>query len=99
MIVMPDADMDQAVDALVGAGYGSACERCMAISVAVPVGQKTADALMKKLVPRVENLKIRPSTDNKADYGPMVTKAHMKKGRCYVETGIKARAKRVGEWR
>ena len=50
MIVMPDADMDQAVDALIGAGYGSAGERCMAMSVAVPVGKKTADALMKKLV-------------------------------------------------
>src|SRR5215831_12995306 len=55
MIVMPDADMDQAVDALIGAGYGSAGERCMAVSVAVPVGEKTADALMKKLTPRVEN--------------------------------------------
>src|SRR6186713_3218747 len=67
MIVMPDADMDQAVDALVGAGYGSAGERCMAISVAVPVGQKTADVLMKKLIPRVENLKIGPSSDPQAD--------------------------------
>jgi malonate-semialdehyde dehydrogenase (acetylating) / methylmalonate-semialdehyde dehydrogenase len=58
MIVMPDADLDQAVDALIGAGYGSAGERCMAISVAVPVGEKTADALMERLVPRVEGLKI-----------------------------------------
>src|SRR5208283_3231811 len=63
MIVMPDADMDQAVDALIGAGYGSAGERCMAISVAVPVGKKTADILLEKLVPRVESLKIGPSTD------------------------------------
>ena len=75
MIVMPDADMDQAVDALIGAGYGSAGERCMAISVAVPVGKKTADILVEKLVPRVEALKIGPSTDAQADYGPMVTKA------------------------
>jgi malonate-semialdehyde dehydrogenase (acetylating)/methylmalonate-semialdehyde dehydrogenase len=52
MIVMPDADIDQAVDALIGAGYGSAGERCMAISVAVPVGQKTADILVEKLIPR-----------------------------------------------
>ena len=74
MIVMPDADMDQAVDALIGAGYGSAGERCMAISVAVPVGKKTADILMKKLIPRVESLKIGPSSDPQADYGPMVTK-------------------------
>jgi malonate-semialdehyde dehydrogenase (acetylating)/methylmalonate-semialdehyde dehydrogenase len=63
MIIMPDADMDQAVDALIGAGYGSAGERCMAISVAVPVGEDTADRLMSKLIPRVENLRIGPSTD------------------------------------
>ena len=99
MIVMPDADMDQAVDALIGAGYGSAGERCMAISVAVPVGQKTADALMKKLVPRVENLKIGPSTDDKADYGPMVTKAHMNKVRDYVDIGVKEGAKLVVDGR
>ena len=54
MVVMPDADMDQTVDALIGAGYGSAGERCMAVSVAVPVGQKTADELMRRLIPRVE---------------------------------------------
>src|SRR5215208_6882793 len=93
MIVMPDADMDQAVDALVGAGYGSAGERCMAISVAVPVGQKTADALMKKLVPRVENLKIGPSTDQNADYGPMVTKQHVEKVKGYIDLGVKEGAK------
>jgi malonate-semialdehyde dehydrogenase (acetylating)/methylmalonate-semialdehyde dehydrogenase len=62
MIVMPDADMDQAVDALMGAGYGSAGERCMAVSVAVPIGQRTADLLVEKLIPRVESLKIGPST-------------------------------------
>ena len=99
MIVMPDADMDQAVDALVGAGYGSAGERCMAVSVAVPVGQKTADALMKKLVPRVENLKIGPSTDEKADYGPLVTKAHLNKVRDYVDLGVKEGAKLVVDGR
>jgi malonate-semialdehyde dehydrogenase (acetylating)/methylmalonate-semialdehyde dehydrogenase len=99
MIVMPDADMDQAVDALVGAGYGSAGERCMAISVAVPVGQKTADALMKKLVPRVESLKIGPSTDDKADYGPMVTKAHYNKVKDYVDIGVKEGAKLVVDGR
>jgi malonate-semialdehyde dehydrogenase (acetylating) / methylmalonate-semialdehyde dehydrogenase len=99
MIVMPDADMDQAVDALVGAGYGSAGERCMAVSVAVPVGQKTADALMKKLVPRVESLKIGPSTDATADYGPLVTKAHMNKVRDYVDLGVKEGAKLVVDGR
>ena len=88
MIVMPDADMDQAVDALIGAGYGSAGERCMAISVAVPVGEATADALMEKLVPRVESLKIGPSTDPSADYGPLVTAAALEKVKGYVQKGI-----------
>ena len=93
MIVMPDADLDQAVDALIGAGYGSAGERCMAVSVAVPVGAKTADALMDKLIPRVESLKIGPSSDPQADYGPMVTGAHMQKVRDYIEVGVKEGAK------
>jgi malonate-semialdehyde dehydrogenase (acetylating) / methylmalonate-semialdehyde dehydrogenase len=93
MIVMPDADMDQAVDALIGAGYGSAGERCMAVSVAVPVGQKTADALLKKLIPRVENLKIGPSTDAQADYGPLVTKAALNRVKEYVDVGVKEGAK------
>jgi malonate-semialdehyde dehydrogenase (acetylating)/methylmalonate-semialdehyde dehydrogenase len=93
MIVMPDADMDQAVDALMGAGYGSAGERCMAVSVAVPVGKTTADRLMEKLIPRVESLKIGPSTSADADFGPLVTKAHMQKVRDYVEIGIKEGAK------
>src|SRR5205085_8646156 len=62
MIVMPDADIDQAVDALIGAGYGSAGERCMAISVAVPVGKKTADTPVQKLIPRVEGLRLRPAS-------------------------------------
>jgi malonate-semialdehyde dehydrogenase (acetylating)/methylmalonate-semialdehyde dehydrogenase len=89
MIVMPDADIDQAVDALIGAGYGSAGERCMAISVAVPVGKKTADILLEKLIPRVESLKIGPSTDPQADYGPLVTKAALNRVRDYVDLGIK----------
>jgi malonate-semialdehyde dehydrogenase (acetylating)/methylmalonate-semialdehyde dehydrogenase len=79
MIILPDADMDQAVDALIGAGYGSAGERCMAISVAVPVGETTANRLMDKLVPRVEALKVGPSTDPSADFGPLVTRAHLDK--------------------
>jgi malonate-semialdehyde dehydrogenase (acetylating)/methylmalonate-semialdehyde dehydrogenase len=93
MIVMPDADMDQAVDALIGAGYGSAGERCMAISVAVPVGKETADRLVEKLIPRVESLKIGPSTSADADIPPMVTKAHLEKVKNYVEIGIKEGAK------
>ena len=88
MIVMPDADMDQTVDALIGSGYGSAGERCMAISVAVPVGEQTADALMERLVPRVESLKIGPSTDESADYGPLVTEQALKRVRDYVDLGI-----------
>ncbi|MGO4706277.1 CoA-acylating methylmalonate-semialdehyde dehydrogenase [Microvirga sp. 2MCAF38] len=93
MIIMPDADLDQAVDALIGAGYGSAGERCMAISVAVPVGKSTADALMHKLIPRVESLKVGPSTDPAADFGPLVTKAHLDKVRSYVDLGVKEGAK------
>ncbi len=89
MIVMPDADMDQAVDALIGAGYGAAGERCMAISVAVPVGEKTADELVKRLIPRVESLKVGPSTDGSADFGPLVTKQHLEKVKGYVDLGVK----------
>ena len=96
MVVMPDADMDQAVDALIGAGYGSAGERCMAISVAVPVGQKTADLLVEKLIPRVESLKVGPSSDPQADYGPMVTKAQVDKVKSYVDLGLKEGAKLAG---
>src|SRR5205085_5655607 len=99
MVIMPDADMNQAVDALVGAGYGSAGERCMAVSVAVPVGKATADALMGKLVPRVEGLKIGPSTDSAADYGPLVTKQALDRVRSYVEIGIEAGAKVVVDGR
>ncbi len=99
MIIMPDADMNQAVDALIGAGYGSAGERCMAISVAVPVGQRTADALMEKLTPRVESLKVGPSTDPSADLGPLVTKAHLDKVRAYVDIGVQEGAKLVVDGR
>src|ERR1700760_579343 len=99
MIVMPDADMDQAVDALIGAGYGSAGERCMAVSVAVPVGQKTADILVQKLIPRVESLKIGPSTDTQADYGPMVTRQLLDKVRGYIDQGVKEGAKLVVDGR
>ncbi len=88
MIVMPDADIDQAVDALVGSGYGSAGERCMAVSVAVPVGETTADRLVEKLVPRIESLKIGLSTDDSADFGPLITAAHLKKVKDYVNIGI-----------
>jgi malonate-semialdehyde dehydrogenase (acetylating)/methylmalonate-semialdehyde dehydrogenase len=88
MIIMPDADLDQATDALIGAGYGSAGERCMAISVAVPVGEKTADALLARLVPRVEELKVGLSSDREADYGPLVTKDALARVRNYVDLGL-----------
>jgi len=88
MVIMPDADMDQAADALMGAGYGSAGERCMAISVAVPVGEKTADTLVEKLKPRVEALKIGPSTDSDAEMGPVVTRAHQEKILGYIDQGV-----------
>jgi malonate-semialdehyde dehydrogenase (acetylating)/methylmalonate-semialdehyde dehydrogenase len=93
MVIMPDADMDQTVDALIGAGYGSAGERCMAISVAVPVGESTANELIKRLVPRVEALKVGPSTDLAADYGPVVTQAHLEKIKSYVALGEQEGAK------
>ncbi|WP_169194215.1 CoA-acylating methylmalonate-semialdehyde dehydrogenase [Devosia sp. MC1541] len=88
MIIMPDADLDQAADALMGAGYGSAGERCMAISVAVPVGKQTADALVAKLKPRVEALKIGPATDKDAEMGPVVTKMHRDKIVGYIDSGV-----------
>ena len=100
MIIMPDADLDQAADALVGAGYGAAGERCMAISVAVPVGEKTADALIEKLVPRIEKLKVGPWTaGNDVDYGPVVTKAAKENILRLVQTGVDQGAELVVDGR
>src|SRR3569832_2896980 len=99
MIVMPDADMDQAVDALIGAGYGSAGERCMAISVAVPVGKATADRLRNRLVERINQLRVGHSLDPKADYGPLVTAAALERVKSYVDQGVKEGAKLVGDGR
>ncbi|MEU7576174.1 CoA-acylating methylmalonate-semialdehyde dehydrogenase [Streptomyces sp. NPDC041068] len=88
MIVMPDADLDQAVDALIGAGYGSAGERCMAISVAVPVGEETADALVARLKERVAELRIGRSDDPEADFGPLVSRDALDRVRRYVDIGV-----------
>ncbi len=99
MIIMPDADLDQAADALMGAGYGSAGERCMAISVAVPVGKATADALVEKLKPRVESLKIGPATDKDAEMGPVVTKMHRDKILGYIDSGVEEGADLVVDGR
>jgi malonate-semialdehyde dehydrogenase (acetylating)/methylmalonate-semialdehyde dehydrogenase len=87
MIVMPDADLDQAADALVGAAYGSAGERCMAISVAVTVGSKTADDLIAKLRPRIAALTIAPGTEPNAELGPLITGAHRDRVKGYLDLG------------
>ena len=99
MIVMPDADMDQVVDALMGAAYGSAGERCMAISVAVPVGEKTADELVARLEPRVRALKVGPGTDPESEMGPLVTAQHLAKVSAYVDAGVAEGAKLVVDGR
>ncbi|MCQ0971700.1 CoA-acylating methylmalonate-semialdehyde dehydrogenase [Paracoccus sp. TK19116] len=100
MIIMPDADLDQAADALVGAGFGAAGERCMAISVAVPVGEETADRLIEKLVPRVEKLKVGPWTaGDDVDYGPVVTAAAKENILRLVESGIEQGAELVVDGR
>ena len=98
-IIMPDADLDQVTNELIGAGYGSAGERCMAISVAVPVGEKTADALIKKLKPRVESLRVGIPTDPDADYGPLVTAAHHDKVKAYIDQGVAEGAELVVDGR
>lgn len=86
MVVLPDADMDQAADALLGAGYGSAGERCMAISAIVAVGA-AAEPLLEKLQPRIDELKIGPGTDNDNDMGPLITAEHRDKVRSYIDLG------------
>ncbi|MFF2964786.1 aldehyde dehydrogenase family protein [Streptomyces sp. NPDC057963] len=88
MIVMPDADLDQAVDALIGAGYGSAGERCMAISVAVPVGEGTADRLVTALKEHIATLRIGRSDDAEADFGPLVSRDAVERVRRYVDIGV-----------
>ena len=98
-IIMPDADLDQVTNELIGAGYGSAGERCMAISVAVPVTDKIADALVAKLKPRVEALRVGVPTDPDADYGPMVTAAHREKVASYIDMGAKEGAELVVDGR
>ena len=100
MIIMPDADLDQAADALVGAGFGAAGERCMAISVAIPVGEETADRLVEKLVPRIEKLKVGPYTaGNDVDYGPVVTAAAKQNILRLVQSGIDQGAELVVDGR
>ncbi|MDH3690861.1 MAG: CoA-acylating methylmalonate-semialdehyde dehydrogenase [Gammaproteobacteria bacterium] len=95
MVVMPDADMDQVVDGFMGAAYGSAGERCMAVSVGVAVGDKTADELIQRLVPRIQALKVGPYTDPESEMGPLVTREHFEKVKGYVDLGVEEGAELV----
>ena len=99
MVVLPDADLDQTVDALMGAAYGSAGERCMAISVVVVVGDKLADALTERIKARLATLKIAPGTDPDAEMGPLVTGEHMKKVSRYIDIGVEEGAEIVADGR
>ena len=99
MVIMPDADLDMAASALMGAAFGSAGERCMAISVAVPVTDAVADALVDKLAPKIAELKIGPSTDSAAEMGPLVTGEHLAKVKGYVDQGESEGAKVVVDGR
>jgi len=98
-IVMPDADLDQAVDALMGAAYGSAGERCMAISVVVAVGNQVGDALTEKLAGRLKNLRVGPGLAADAEMGPLVTREHLQKVRSYVDLGVREGAELVVDGR
>lgn len=98
-IVLPDADMDRTVDALIGAAFGSAGERCMAISVAVPVGEDTADRLVEKLAEKTRTLKIGVSSDESADLGPLITAAAKKRVRDYIDLGVRDGAELVVDGR
>jgi len=99
MVIMPDADLDQAADALIGAGYGSAGERCMAISVAVAVGDEVADRLVERLAPRIRALKVGPGTDPEAEFGPLITREHLERVKSYVDQGVRAGAELVVDGR
>ncbi len=99
MIIMPDADMDQVVDAAMGAAYGSAGERCMAISVAVPVGEETADRFIEALAPRVRDLKVGPYNDPSSEMGPVVTRESQQKILGLIESGIEQGANLVVDGR
>lgn len=98
MIVMPDADLDQAADALIGAGYGSAGERCMAISIAVAVGD-VGDKLIQKLLPRIDNLRVRNGMEGDADMGPLVTAQHKAKVEGYIIKGVEEGAQLIVDGR
>jgi len=98
-VVMPDADLEQATDALMGAAYGSAGERCMAVSVAVAVGDRVADALVERLAQRLRRLEVLPGTDPRAEMGPLVTREHRDRVISYVESGVREGARLVVDGR
>ena len=98
LVVMPDADLEIVSNALIGAAYGSAGERCMAVSVAVAVGD-IADALVEKLAPRVRALKVKNGMDSEADMGPLVTAQHKARVEGYIEDGVQAGAQLVVDGR
>ena len=99
LVVMPDADMGQVADALIGSAYGSAGERCMAVSVAVPVGEETADRLVGTLKPRVESLKVAPYTDPSSELGPVITRQSLERIERLIGEGIDAGADLVVDGR
>ncbi|HEY1155293.1 MAG TPA: CoA-acylating methylmalonate-semialdehyde dehydrogenase [Arthrobacter sp.] len=99
MVVMPDADLDQAADALIGSGYGSAGERCMAVSVAVPVGRETAEQLVARLQERIKALKVGPSLDPDVDFGPVVSAAAKQRVEGYIQAGSGAGASLLADGR
>ena len=99
LIVLPDADLDQAADALIGSGFGSAGERCMAISVAVPVGEETADALVAKIAERLGELKVGPGMQDGVDYGPVVSAASKARVEGLIQEGVDAGATLVADGR
>jgi malonate-semialdehyde dehydrogenase (acetylating)/methylmalonate-semialdehyde dehydrogenase len=99
LVVMPDADMDQVTDALIGSAYGSAGERCMAVSVAVPVGEETADRLVTTLEPRVRALKVAPYTDPASELGPVISKQSYNKIHNLIEQGLEQGASLVVDGR
>jgi malonate-semialdehyde dehydrogenase (acetylating)/methylmalonate-semialdehyde dehydrogenase len=99
MVIMPDADIDKAADALMGAGYGSAGERCMAVSVAVPVGAETADRIIAALKPRIEKLKVGPATDSSSEMGPVITAAAQARIKDLIGKGVEQGAHLVVDGR
>ena len=99
MVIMPDADVEKTTDAIIGSAFGSAGERCMAISVAVCVGEKTKEKMKNKLLEKTEKLNVGPYTDEKTDFGPLNNKAHYEKVLGYINTGEKEGAKLVADGR